>query len=650
VGTDEIATFGSPTVKGALDKSVRVTRFPTQAARTKLEMRISLRQLAKEIRRTMADKKSDLPWWKLGTFGDKRTEKKCLRSNSNLLSITGVEADYDAGGMTLAEAQHRLREANIAAIVYTTPSHTEHAPRWRILAPFAEEHSPEMRDRLMARLNGILGGVLDGASFTLSQSYYAGNVRGKPPISILLIEGRFLDQADDLDAHALAKGVRRIDNTVEHTRDESGSGYGDRFMIERRIEGMSCDEAIEAIMEDENPAGEWARRVDNRQLLRTWNHAGQVAKRRREELMELFLNEDVINTAASGSQALRLRFLSPGECADAPTRGYVIKGLLAPGDVGCIFGPPGVGKSLISPYLGYRVALGEAAFALRIRQGDVFYVAAEDPHGMRGRVTALKMIYGDASGFTLVEGVSDLLSDPSPDLIALCNAVADRRPLLIIIDTLAMSFPGLEENSAEGMGRVVSVARRLTEHGAAVLLVHHDTKAEGATPRGHSLLNGALDMALQLTKRDKPGVIRGRLTKNRNGTCDLDIAFRIDTRDLGTDEDGDAIIVALAKELPSGTTSPAKKLSPSGQAALSVLHDMTECQHRGVQLKEWWKKCVEGRKVSAAEKPESRDKAVRRAVNELALSDRIRIRDEYVFLPNASLDSEEFTDEDVPGS
>src|SRR3546814_13658964 len=110
-----------------------------------------------------------------------------------------------------------------------------------------------------------------------------------------------------------------------------------------------------------------------------------------------------------------------------------------------------------------------------------------------------------------------------------------------------MAFPGLEESSAEAMGRFVAVARKLTEHGAAVILIHHDTKAEGQTPRGHSVLNGALDMALHLTKSED-GIVRGKMTKNRNGTFDRDIAFRIETRSFGTDEAGDPITPPLAEE------------------------------------------------------------------------------------------------------
>ena len=98
-------------------------------------------------------------------------------------------------------------------------------------------------------------------------------------------------------------------------------------------------------------------------------------------------------------------------------------------------------------------------------------------------------LHGDAPHFRLVGGVSDLFATGSPDLKALRRAVKDHRPSLIVIDTLAMAFPGLEENTAEGMGRVVAVARALATLGAAVILVHHGTKAEGKVPKLAALMD-----------------------------------------------------------------------------------------------------------------------------------------------------------------
>ena len=252
---------------------------------------------------------------------------------------------------------------------------------------------------------------------------------------------------------------------------------------------------------------------------------------------------------------------------------------------------------------------------MRTKPGRVFYVAAEDPHGMRGRVTGLHIRHGDAPDFVLVEGVSDLLSDGSPDLAALRAAVAEQKPALIFLDTLAMSFPGLEENSADAMGRVVAIGRSLTKHGAAVILIHHDTKAQGATPRGHSLLNGALDVALQLFSRDEAGIIRGKLTKNRNGSCDRDIAFRIATETLGEDEDGDEITAALVSELSSDDLPAREKLTRSETAALGIFNALaiTGCATEDA----WRTACIDGFDVSTSEDRESRRKATARAIKGL---------------------------------
>ncbi|MEP7365615.1 MAG: AAA family ATPase, partial [Acidobacteriota bacterium] len=310
-----------------------------------------------------------------------------------------------------------------------------------------------------------------------------------------------------------------------------------------------------------------------------------------------------------------LTFESPSECAIAAARGYLVKGLLAGGDVACIFGAPGAGKSLIAPHIGYMVARGEQAFGMRTKPGRVFYVAAEDLSGLRRRVAALRLRHGDATEFRVVGGVSDLLDDDSPHLQALREAISDQMPVLIFVDTLAMAFPGLEENDARSMGRVVAVARQLAEYGAAVVLIHHDTKDEGSTPRGHSILNGALDAAMHV-KRDDEGIVRGRLTKNRNGACDRDIAFRIGVETLGHDEDGDPETAALVDELPASTLSMAPRLSPGQREALAILRDL---EAAGDVFEEAWRDaCIDGRRVSQSEEREGRKRAFNRARRDLA--------------------------------
>lgn len=307
-----------------------------------------------------------------------------------------------------------------------------------------------------------------------------------------------------------------------------------------------------------------------------------------------------------------LTFLSPADCTTATARRYVVKGLVAAGDVAAIVGAPGVGKSLIAPRLGYAVAQGSPAFGLKVRQGGVLYVAAEDESGMRARVAALREEYGDAPDFALVGGVTSLF--PDGDHKALRAAVKARRPALIVIDTLAMAFPGLRENEAESMGLVVAAARALTKWGAAVVLVHHDTKdgAQGL-PRGHSILNGALDMSLHLTRDGN--VVRGRPTKNRNGSADVDLAFTIATRVLGEDEDGDEIRAAFARDLEPGDVEPRTRFTKGESAVLAVLHELGEGQP--VPEAELRAVCIEGRRISQSDVADNRRRSVENALKGL---------------------------------
>lgn len=339
----------------------------------------------------------------------------------------------------------------------------------------------------------------------------------------------------------------------------------------------------------------------------------------------------------------RLTFLSPSDCEDMPTRRYVIKGLLAEGDVGTIVGAPGAGKSLLAPYLGYMVARGEPAFERRTRQGGVFYVAAEDGLGMRARTRALRDEHGEADGFKLVTGVSDLLAKNSPDLKELLKAVKRDRPSLIIVDTIAVAFPGLEENDAKSMGQVVHVARRLAQWGAAVLLIHHDTK-EGSNglPRGHSILNGALDVNLYLKRED--GAVTGKLTKNRNGSTDEKLAFTVATIPLGEDEDGDTITTAICREADASTIIREKPLTPKQTAALGVLVDLIG-DGESVSVSDWRKACIECPAVSAADMVNDRRKAFRRIYEELSQRGAVFTHSGFVStgIPAESL----LTDDDV---
>jgi hypothetical protein len=192
----------------ALDRPITWTKFFDQTGRGKEEHTGALREIGALARDTTAAVKDDLPWIKLATFGDQRSPKgDSLRNNANVLSISGVEGDYDAGEITPAEAAGLMKAAGLAGLIYTSPSHMlpGKGNRWRVICPTAATLPPAERYRLTARLNGALGGVLANESFAMSQAFYYGSVNSNPEHHAILVEGRFIDLAHDLDAGAIGK-------------------------------------------------------------------------------------------------------------------------------------------------------------------------------------------------------------------------------------------------------------------------------------------------------------------------------------------------------------------------------------------------------------------------------------------------------------
>jgi putative DNA primase/helicase len=191
-----------------------VTFFQDYAARRKTEESLTLEALAERIRATAVPTKELLPWLKLARFGMiprprlDGTTSGSLRWDGNVTKLSGVVGESDAEEMTPEEAAERLDKAGIDAVVYTSPSHllNGHGPRWRAVCPFSEELPPDRHYQMMARLNGLLGGVLSVESFTLSQSYYFGAVNGNPEHRALIVDGTAtIDRCDELDESAVGK-------------------------------------------------------------------------------------------------------------------------------------------------------------------------------------------------------------------------------------------------------------------------------------------------------------------------------------------------------------------------------------------------------------------------------------------------------------
>ncbi len=246
-----------------VNASMRFTGFVDAKALRKLDQVLSPRALAVLIRDTHAAKKELLPWLKLATFGDKRSEKNSLRHDDNLLELTGVEADYDGAlghlgkPFDLAAARDALKGRNVRAILYTSPSHIrvtgsnpQGGPRWRVLALFSAPVERIEHSAMIGRLAGIFaekGCTFSRESFTLSQAYYYGYVDGATQHRVLLLDGDPLDQRQDLDEIAVGKP-----SLAEKPRPDGETGDGLDELLAAIVSGANYHEATTRL------AGAWA--------------------------------------------------------------------------------------------------------------------------------------------------------------------------------------------------------------------------------------------------------------------------------------------------------------------------------------------------------------------------------------------------------
>lgn len=171
--------------------------------------------------------KDKCPWVKLAVFGDKRSASGSLRTNDNVKAVWGLEGDYDAHAVTMEQAAAMLEQYGIRAALYPSPSNTADRPRWRVICPLSNAHTPEQRHNLVARLNQALGGILSKESFTLSQGYFFGAVPSNH-YRVIATEGVCIDQVPEWMLAApsaqvislpASSGANKPDVTLEMTRE-----------------------------------------------------------------------------------------------------------------------------------------------------------------------------------------------------------------------------------------------------------------------------------------------------------------------------------------------------------------------------------------------------------------------------------------------
>ncbi len=256
------------------------------------------------------------------------------------------------------------------------------------------------------------------------------------------------------------------------------------------------------------------------------------------------------------------RFISGAELIAniAPVQWLVEKYIEANAMV-ILFGEPGVGKSFVALDMACCIATGEAWQGLPVKQGSVFYIAGEGHAGIGRRLGAWCKHRGVKLENIMVSNTAVALTEEESvmTVVRMIRRLISEHgtPALIVVDTLARNFGGLDENSNKDMGLFVQHMDRLKhELQTTVLIVHHTGQGNKDRARGASALKGAVDIEHRVEAR-AGGAIALQTTKMKDAELPEPVLMRLHSVDMG--EIGNSAVVVRADEFVDDPEPPMSK-------------------------------------------------------------------------------------------
>lgn len=226
-----------------------------------------------------------------------------------------------------------------------------------------------------------------------------------------------------------------------------------------------------------------------------------------------------------------------------PELTWLIEGVLPQAEVGVLFGQPRAGKSFLVLDMMLAIARGVPWRGFPVQQCRVAYVIAEGTRGLKLRLRAYEHTHGVQIGRLPIAVHKQttpnfLLPKDAEDLAAAINEEGGAG--LIVVDTLAQTTPGADENSSKDMGRALANCKKLAAlTGALVLAVHHSGKDATRGARGWSGLKGNVDAEFEVTRSEsEPSTASLYVSKLKDAEDGQEYRFKLRTVVYGLGPDG----------------------------------------------------------------------------------------------------------------
>jgi hypothetical protein len=262
-----------------------------------------------------------------------------------------------------------------------------------------------------------------------------------------------------------------------------------------------------------------------------------------------------------------------------PSKEWLVKSRIPRQGVGALYGAPQSFKSFVAFDGAMRIALGWEWMGRKTCQAPAVYIAAEGAAGLRKR----KIGFEKAHAGRLPANVPFLLIPAAPnfgaekgDLEALIAAVAAARvaPGLIVIDTLAQSLGGGDENGVGMMTFVANATELANRLKCCVLVVHHSPLADERRMRGHTSLHGAVDVQILTGRHMRALATTLTIEKMKDEESHISLTAHLSRIVIGTDEDGDEVSTLIVDRIEEGAAPQPKAPSTSIPRSRRLLMDM----------------------------------------------------------------------------
>ncbi|MDA9990414.1 AAA family ATPase [Paracoccaceae bacterium] len=212
-------------------------------------------------------------------------------------------------------------------------------------------------------------------------------------------------------------------------------------------------------------------------------HLKTIYPRSKHEPSAILKEQSPQGNAISWKKASELKDKCP------PERQWVVHEWIPSNQVTLLYGDGGTGKSLLAQQLCASVALDKPWIGLPVKEGNALYLTAEDDedelhrrfdaiaNGMMidvGRLSQLEYtsLVGSDALLAVQEPVHKQLM-PTNLLMAVEQKIAETKPNLTVIDTLADVFPG-DENQRVLARQFISLLRGpAVQHNCAILVLAH---------------------------------------------------------------------------------------------------------------------------------------------------------------------------------